>query len=329
MMELLYAYQEWPYRETFRISRSSRANSSLFLAIVRDGDFIGRGECSYLEQYGHTREDVLAGLEAARDILSDNPSRQEIAKLIPNSSVRNAIDCAMWDLECRRSGQSVWDRSGIARQESIEVDLTISVNPIPKMCADARQAAELGYRILKLKADKDQVVERVSAIAAAVPGAKFVVDANEAWDLNSLERSADALHSLGVVLIEQPLHHQRDEALADYRGPIPVCADESCRGIADLDTLAERYQAINIKLDKAGGLTPGLELARAAKARGMGLMIGCSGPTSLGVAPAYVIATMADFVDLDGPALMIDDRAGSMRYAGGRLFCFGSDLWGG
>jgi L-alanine-DL-glutamate epimerase-like enolase superfamily enzyme len=328
-MELLYAYQEWPYRETFRISRSSRANSSLFLAIVRDGEHVGRGECSYLEQYGHTRDDVLSGLERARDILADNPSREDLERLIPNSSVRNAVDCAMWDLECRRAGQSVWKRAGVERAESIEVDITISVNPIPKMCADARLAASQGYGVLKLKADKDQVVERVQAIAEAVPGVRFIVDANEAWDIGALERSADALHDLGVVLIEQPLHHQRDEALARYRGPIPVCADESCRGLEDLDQLAERYQAINIKLDKAGGLTPGLALARAAKARGLGLMIGCSGPTSLGVAPAYVIATMAEFVDLDGPALMLDDRAGAMRYSGGRLFCFGSDLWGG
>jgi len=328
-MELLYAFQEWPYRETFRISRSSRANSSLFLVIIRDGPFIGRGECSYLEQYGHTRQTVLDGLEAARAVLEKNPSRAEIQDLIPNSSVRNAIDCALWDLECRKQRRSVWAMAGVERRESVEVDLTISVNPTEKMCADAVAARASGYQLIKLKADKHQVVERVAAIANAAPDARFIVDANEAWDMNALEACAPELHALGVILIEQPLHHQNDAPLADYRGPIPICADESCRSAAELDTLCARYQAINIKLDKVGGLTPGLALARAAKARGLKLMIGCSGPTSLGVAPAYVLATLADFVDLDGPALMIDDRAHPMRYSQGRLYCFEPELWGG
>jgi L-alanine-DL-glutamate epimerase-like enolase superfamily enzyme len=328
-VDFLYAFQEWPYRETFRISRSSRANSSLFLVIVRDGDFIGRGECSFLEQYGHTQQTVLDGLEAARSLVTGGASRRDIQAQIANSSVRNAIDCALWDLECRREGASIWDLTGVVRKASVEVDLTISVNPLAKMREDAIAARRQGYRLLKLKADKEQVVERVAAISSAVPDAAFVVDANESWDMRTLESVAEPLAQLGVVLIEQPLHHLADHPLEGYRGPIPVCADESCRSLDDLETLKRRYQAINIKLDKVGGLTPGLELARAAVAAGMKLMIGCSGPTSLGVAPAYVLATLADFVDLDGPALMIDDRAHAMRYADGRLHCFVPDLWGG
>jgi L-alanine-DL-glutamate epimerase-like enolase superfamily enzyme len=218
--------------------------------------------------------------------------------------------------------------AGVEQKASVACDLTISVNPIEKMCQDARAAFAQGYTLIKLKADKSHVVERVTAIAGAVRGASFIVDANEAWDIETLEKVAPALAKIGVVLVEQPLHHLRDAPLESYRGPIPICADESCRTLADLDQLAKRYQAINIKLDKVGGLTDGLALARGARQRGMELMLGCNGPTSLGAAPAYVLATLSDYVDLDGPALLREDRVSGMQYHNGRLLCFASDLWG-
>ncbi len=327
-MHLNFAYQEWPYREVFKISRGAKSNSALFIAIVSDGGFVGRGECGILDQYGHTRGDLEAGFDHAREMLMSGAAPADVIAVQDNSSVRNALDCAFWDLACKRTGQSIWQMTGVDKAESVPCDLTISVNSIEKMCEDARAARRQGYTLLKLKADRSQVVERVSAIAAAVAGATFVVDANEAWDIETLERVAPTLARLGVVLIEQPLHHLHDVALAGYRGPIPICADESCRTIEDLGILAERYQAINIKLDKVGGLTSGLALAREAKARGMQVMLGCNGPTSLGSAPAFIIATLSDYVDLDGPALLLDDRAGAMQYRDGRIFCFGSDLWG-
>lgn len=327
-MHLNFAYQEWPYREVFKISRGAKSNSALFIAIVSDGGFVGRGECGILDQYGHTRGDLEAGFDHAREMLMSGAAPADVIAVQDNSSVRNALDCAFWDLACKRTGQSIWQMTGVDKAESVPCDLTISVNSIEKMCEDARAARRQGYTLLKLKADRSQVVERVSAIAAAVEGATFVVDANEAWDIETLERVAPTLARLGVVLIEQPLHHLHDAALAGYRGPIPICADESCRTIEDLGILAERYQAINIKLDKVGGLTSGLALAREAKARGMQVMLGCNGPTSLGSAPAFIIATLSDYVDLDGPALLLDDRAGAMQYRDGRIFCFGSDLWG-
>jgi L-alanine-DL-glutamate epimerase-like enolase superfamily enzyme len=327
-MHLNFAYQEWPYREVFKISRSAKSNSALFIAIVSDGGLVGRGECGILDQYGHTREDIAAGFDRARDILMAGASPDDVINAQDNSSVRNALDCAFWDLACKRTGQSIWQMTGVERADSVPCDLTISVNPIEKMCEDARAASRQGYTLLKLKADKSQVIERVSAIARAAEGATFVVDANEAWDIETLERVAPALARLGVVLIEQPLHHLQDAPLGKYRGPIPICADESCRTIDELDILVERYQAINIKLDKVGGLTGGLALARGAKARGLGVMLGCNGPTSLGSAPAYIIATLSDYVDLDGPALLLNDRASGMQYRDGRIFCFGSDLWG-
>lgn len=327
-MDLTYCAQEWAYRETFKISRGSRDVSALFVAYIRDGEHVGRGECGVLPQYGHERADVVDGFESARTLLEAGAGRAEIQAGVANSSARNAIDCALWDLECKRAGKRVWELARVDPQASIEVDLTISVNGRDKMREDALQALRRGFRILKLKADRNDVIDRVAAIAEAAPGVDLIVDANEAWDIDALERVCDPLARLGVKLIEQPLPHRDDAALAQFRGPIPICADESCRDLADLDILAERYQAINIKLDKVGGLTPGLALARAAKARGLGLMIGCNGPTSLGAAPAYVLGVMADFADIDGPALMLDDRAHAMTYTNGRLACFTPELWG-
>lgn len=328
-MELLFAFQEWPYAETFRISRSAKTNSELFTVYVRDGGHVGRGECGLLPQYGQTREDVAAALHDAADLIAAGASRAEIAAKVSNTSARNALDCALWDLECKRSGQSIWERTGVTRKDAIEVDLTIGINPTAKMREDALAAFDKGFRILKLKANQEDVLERVEAIAAACPGASLIVDANEAWDIATLNRLAGPLDKLGVALIEQPLHHLADEPLAGYTGQIALCADESCSSLADLDRLARLYQAINIKLDKVGGLTPGLELEAAAHARGMKVMLGCSGPTSLGAAPAYVLGTRCDFVDLDGPALLLDDRADAMHYSGGNLHCFSSALWGG
>lgn len=327
-MNIVYAYQEWPYREAFRIARGADICSALFAVWIREGDYVGRGECSILTQYGHTAEDVRSGFDDAIARLATAPDLSGWLAQTRNPSVRSALDCALWDLECKKQNKSIWDLVGVPYRASVEADLTISVNPIEKMCDDARRAAESGYRLLKLKADGEQVIERIERIAQAVPQARFIVDANEAWSLDLLQRIDADLHRLGVVLIEQPLHHLADAALATYRGPVPVCADESCHDGVSIDLLTERYQAINIKLDKVGGLTPGLALARRAKSRGLGLMTGCGGPTSLGVAPAYVIATLSDYVDLDGPALMLDDRAHPVAYSEGRLHAFSSDLWG-
>ena len=328
-MQLIYAYQEWPYRETFRIARGATATSDLFFVALREGDVIGRGECGILPQYGHTAEMVRAEFERARPMLAEGLDRRALQATDLNPSVRNALDAALWDLEARRDGASVWSMAGVDRPESLEVDLTISISSPEKMTADARLAVAAGYRILKLKADAESVLARVEAIARAYSGVSLIVDANEAWDLSTLAQLDGPLADLGVALIEQPLSHGQDAGLARYRGRIPLCADESCRDLSDLPDLSERYQAINIKLDKVGGLTPGLELARAAQARGLKLMVGCSGPTSLGAAPAYVLGALADFLDLDGPALLLEDRTPAMTYRRGRLHAFAPELWGG
>jgi L-alanine-DL-glutamate epimerase-like enolase superfamily enzyme len=328
-MDLIYAYQEWPYRETFRISRSASSTSDLFFVALRDGDLVGRGECGILPQYGDSAELVRAEFERARPLLAAGLDRQALSRSDLNSSVRNALDAALWDLECQRTGRDIWTATSIARPNSLEVDLTISIATPEKMSADARRAVADGYRLLKLKADAHSVLPRVQAIAQACPGVGLIVDANEAWDLPTLRALDGPLADLCVELIEQPLPHGRDQDLATHRGRIPLSADESCRHLADLADLTSRYQAINIKLDKVGGLTPALDLARAAKGAGLKLMVGCSGPTSLGAAPAFVLGALADYLDLDGPALLLEDRAPAMRYENGRLLAFEPKSWGG
>lgn len=326
-MRLDFVYQEWPYAKVFRISREVRVASSLFVAYLRDGDHIGRGECGVLTQYGRTQMDIAAGFRQVQDI-TDDLSRDTLRERIPLSEVRNAIDCALWDLECKKAGDTIWRRAGVEKTDAIEVDITIGIDTEEVMMQDAERAVGLGYKLLKIKSDAENILSRVRAIRLAAPGVKFVVDANEAWTIDMLREIDQELHDLGVAVIEQPLPYGADEALEGYKGPIPICADESCRDLDDLPVLEQRYDAINIKLDKVGGLTDGLKLARAAREKNMGLMIGCHGPTSLGIAPAYVLGTMADYNDLDAPSLFLEDRAHAMTYENGMLRCFTPDLWG-
>lgn len=218
--------------------------------------------------------------------------------------------------------------TGVAHVDRIEVDITVSINEPEIMRRDARNATSRGYRLLKIKADALDVLEKVELIAKTLPGIRLIVDANEAWTFDQLKNLAPQLHELGVVVIEQPLHHERDGDLENYACPVPLCADESCASREGLDALARRYRAVNIKLDKAGGLTEALALARAVRLKGMGLMTGCNGATSLGNAPAYVVGTLWDWRDVDSHELLFEDRAGGMRTLNGELYAFQSSFWG-
>ncbi len=327
-LQMTVAYQEWPYRQTFKFARETRQAAPLFVVHVSDGTHIGRGECGIQSLKDETPESVAAQLREIAGRIAAIGSRAELNRAVPAQSSRNAVDCALWDLECKRSGASIWQLSGVDPVPKIEVDITIGINALEKMRADAEQAVARGYRLLKLKADADSVLEKVDAIAKAVPGVKFIVDANEAWSMEQLSALAPALAALDVVLIEQPLHHDHDAALAGYDSPIPLCADESCATASQIGVLAERYDSVNIKLDKTGGLTEALALARAARAAGMGLMMGCNGATSLGNAPAYVIGALCDYRDIDSQELLFEDRAGGMVTRAGELHAFDSRFWG-
>lgn len=327
-LQMSYAYQEWPYRKVFRISRGAQAVSALFVVHLFDGEHIGRGECGVLPHYGETREGIAAQLEAMRPLLAQPTTPQQLNAAMPAGSARNALDCALWDLACKRSGRSIWALTGVPRPEGLEIDCTIGIAGREAMCDDAARLAGQGFRVLKIKAHADDVLDTVGAIAAAAPGARLIVDANEAWTLAQLQALAPALAGLRVALIEQPLHRDIDHQLAGYDSPVPLYADESCATSADLARLATRYDGVNIKLDKTGGLTEALALARGADERGMGLMIGCNGATSLGLAPAFVVGALCQHRDLDSAALLFEDRVGGLRFDRGDLFEVAAGFWG-
>ncbi len=327
-LQMIFAYQEWPYRQVFKFARETRETAPLFLVHLSDGEFIGRGECGLQSLHDETPQSVAAQLQKIGERIAAIGSRERLNSEIAACSARNAVDCAFWDLECKRAGKSVWEIAGVARPERIEVDITIGINALEKMRADAKAAFERGYRLLKIKADAESVLEKVAAISKVAPGIRLIVDANEAWSMSQLRRLAPELKALNVVVIEQPLKHDHDEALADYDSPIPLCADESCATRENLAVLEARYDAINIKLDKSGGLTEALALAHAARAAKLGLMMGCNGGTSLGIAPGYVVGSLCDWRDLDSQELLFEDRAGGMVTRDGNLFAFDRTFWG-
>jgi len=327
-LAMTFAYREWRYKQTFKIARDTRKAAPLFVVHLSDGAFVGRGECGLQSLHGETRESVGTQLQEMQDRIGEIGTRENLNAAIAASSARNAVDCAFWDLECKRSGKSVWELAGLKKAERIEVDITIGINELEKMRSDAEGAIERGYRLLKLKVDAESVLEKLSAIAACAQGLRFIVDANESWSMDQLRALAPQLKTLNVVLIEQPLRHCEDEALSQYDSPVPLCADESCATRDGLDVLERRYDAVNIKLDKTGGLTEALALARAARAQGMGLMMGCNGATSLGNAPAFMVGSLCDWNDVDSHELLTEDRASGMTTRNGHLYCFEPRLWG-
>lgn len=315
-------------RKVFRISRQAQDWSPVHVVHVTDGIHIGRGECGELPHYGDTRESVTEAIETMARGLQDWSTPERLNAALPASTARNALDAALWDLRCKQQGRTVWDLTGIAARRSLEIDFTIGIADVDDMCRTAARLRAEGYREIKIKVNADDVLTRVGAIAAAAPGACFIVDANEAWSFDQLRDVAPALARLGTALIEQPLHRDDDYQLAGWTSPVPLYADESCATSADIPRLALRYGGVNIKLDKCGGLTEALKIVAAARARGLGVMIGCSGGTSLGLAPAYVVGTLCDHRDLDSAGLHFDDRTAGMRYAHGEIHCFTPELWG-
>ena len=327
-LEMIVAFQEWPYREVFTFARETRQSAQLYVVHLTDGTYVGRGECGIQSLKNETPEIVGAELQKIAAQIDDIGSRAQLNRLIPARSWRNAVDCAFWDLECKRSRQSIWQLTGVGKIPKFEVDLTIGINALEKMCLGARDAVSRGYRLLKIKADANNVISTVHAISQAVPRVSLIVDANEAWSMDQLRSVAPQLSKMNVVLIEQPLHHERDSELEKFDSPIPICADESCATSENVELLATRYDALNIKLDKTGGLTEALILAREAKQRGLGLMMGCNGATSLGNAPAYVVGSLCDWRDVDSQEMLFEDRAGGMMTRKGDLYAFDEAFWG-
>lgn len=316
----------WPYISVFRISYRTRTHAEAIQVELRDGSIVGRGEGHAVFYHGETADSLFSQLSDVRDKLSMGISRTDLPSLLSAGGARNAVDCALWDLEAKRAGRRAWELAGMPSAKPIMTDITLSLDAPEAMARAAARHRQ--FTKLKLKLSGEGDLERVAAVRAVRPDADLIVDANQAWSERQLYAFTPKLVEFGVRLIEQPLPAGKDEALEKFESPIPLCADESCQTRVSLPALAGKYQYINIKLDKTGGLTEALALAREAQARGFRLMVGCMAGSSLSMAPAFIIGGLCDFVDLDGPLLASSDVAHPIRYEGGLMNPPERALWG-
>src|SRR3989344_2360971 len=324
-MELSLKVESWPIRGTFSISRGAKTEAQVIVATIRDGREEGRGECLPYKRYGETVESVQEQIVSVRSAIEGGVDRGELQKLLPAGAARNALDCALGDLEAKRQGKTIWELVGITEPNSVSTCFTISLDTPEKM-AKAAQASSYTFLKIKLGAEGDE--ERLAKIRAAVPKARLIVDANEGWNERNIEAMVRACEVARVELIEQPLPEDKDGVLQGLKTEVPLCADESAYTAADISKLVGRYAAVSIKLDKAGGLTEALKMAQAAKDAGLSIMISCNVSTSLSMAPATVLAQYADYVDLDGPLLLEKDREPSIKYDKGKILPTTPELWG-
>ncbi len=325
-MELSVAHERWSLRQAFTISRGSRTVADVVSVTLQAQGVSGRGECLPYARYGESVDSVMAQIDALRDELAAGMSREALQQRLPAGAARNALDCAFWDWQCKRSGQSIWQLTGSETPHNLHTAYTLSLDTPEKMHLAARENA---WRpLLKLKLADEQDIARVTAVREGAPQARLIVDANEGWNENIYLPQATALAALGVSLIEQPLPAGQDAVLAQLPHPVPLCADESCHDAATLAQLVGRYEFINIKLDKTGGLTEALRVRAQAQQLGLQVMVGCMVATSLSMAPAVVVAQQASVVDLDGPLLLAEDCPHGLHYAGSELFPPTPALWG-
>lgn len=303
---------------SFNISRGPKTEVDVVYCEVTDGTYIGRGEGTPIYYEGETADLCAVAIET-QGRQRQSLTREDLLKTMMEGAARNALDAALWDLEVASTGMPLWRLAGLPEPKSLITAFTISLNDPDTMRAAAIAAAAKGYPLLKLKLNGHDDLLRVAAVRSGAPDARLIIDANEAWADVDLLAMTSALKDMGVELIEQPVGAGLEGDLDGVISSLPLCADESCHVAEDIPLVAGRFQAVNIKLDKAGGLTEALRLSEAAKARGMKTMVGCMLSTSLGIHPAFHLAQTADWVDLDGPALLKDDRQGGFRFEGGRI----------
>lgn len=325
-LKLSVHQEDWVPTVPFRISNAVWHTFPAIVVELQDGDRVGRGEAEGVFYFDETPDVMMAQVEAVADRIEAGATRADLLRLMPPGGARHALDAALWDLEAKRSGRRVWELADLPLKEIVTV-YSIGLEDEPAKQA-AKAAAAPHQPVLKVKLGADRPVERIEAIRSVRPDATLVIDANQGWTLDQLREVAPRLVKLGVEMIEQPLPRGGDEELEGYQAPLPLCADESCVHGGELEQASRRYQMINIKLDKCGGLTHGLELARAARAEGLGLMVGCMCGTSLAMAPAFVMGLLCDFHDLDGPLLLKNDRADGMSFDNGVVGAPSTRLWG-
>jgi L-Ala-D/L-Glu epimerase len=315
--------ERWPVAGAFIIARGAKTFVDVLVVGVSDGTHTGMGEGTAIYYHGESAESCLRQVEdviAALEPLEAREARLAVQALLPAGAARNAVDCALWDLEAKAAGVMVWQLAGLAvAPKALQTAFTISLGEPDVMEADAAKAAARGFALLKLKLTGEGDRERVAAVRKGAPDARLIVDANESWGKLDIAAEAAALAALGVEMIEQPVPVGQDALLEGVKSLVPFLADESCQSGADIDLCARYYDGINIKLDKAGGLTEALTMAREAEARGLKIMVGCMLSTSLGIAPAFLVAQGAGWVDLDGPALLAEDREDGFRFEDGLI----------
>jgi L-alanine-DL-glutamate epimerase-like enolase superfamily enzyme len=318
--------ERFPIAGTFTISRGSKTEAEVIVCEISDGAAVGRGECVPYKRYGETMESVRQAIEAIAPRISGGMDRQTLMQAMKAGAARNAIDCALWDLEAKLSGRPVWQAISDVNPKPLETAFTLSLASPEAMAA---QAAENAWRpLLKVKIGSDDDIARIQAVRKAAPDSRIILDANEGWTDENVRQNMALAADLGIALIEQPLPAGKDGILRDIPHPVPICADESGHGVEDLETLVGLYDAINIKLDKTGGLTAALLLRDRARELGFSVMVGCMVGTSLAMAPAVLLAQGADFVDLDGPLLLARDRSPGLVYEGSLVSPPQAALWG-
>lgn len=321
-MKITVHPETFPLAQVFTISRGSRTETKVISVTVEAGGFVGRGECLPYARYAESLDSVAAQIES----LPGRFTRAELQGLLPAGAARNAVDCALWDLEAKTAGRRAWELAGLPAPRPEVTAYTLSLDEPEKM---REQAARNAHRpLLKIKLGTPNDMARLAAVRAGAPNTPIIVDANEGWTTEIYADLAPHLLRMGVKMVEQPLPAGADEMLAEIDRPLPVCADESCHDRASLAGLAGKYDVINIKLDKTGGLTEALALRDAARAQGYGVMVGCMVGTSLAMAPALLVAQGAAFTDLDGPLLLAEDRPHGLRYDAEGVHPSEAALWG-
>lgn len=325
-MDVRITSERWKLRQPFRITGKEWHHSNNVLVELTDGEFRGRGEAQGVSYLGETVDSLLAQLADVEDELARGIDRAALQELLPRGGARNAVDCALWDLEAKRQGRTIWELTGIDPRPVTTV-FTIGLEDTPEAMA-AKASAAGSYPVLKIKLDDDRPLERLRAIRGARPDARIVVDANQGWSFDLLRELLPACADLNIDMIEQPLPRGGDEQLEGFDSPVPLAADESCQDRTELTEAAARYDMINIKLDKTGGLTEALALAAEAERAGCALMIGNMIGTSLGMAPSFVVAQLCRFVDIDGPLLLAEDREPGLRFNAGEVAVYSPELWG-
>ena len=326
MFKLTLAAQSFPIAGTFTISRGSKTSADVLGVALEADNHKGWGEAVPYARYHETVPQCLAALESVRAGIESGITRAELLELALPKAAQNALDCALWDLQSKQIGKPMWALAGLPEPQPKVTAFTLSLDTPALMAEAARKASHMP--LLKLKLGREGDEQRLAAIRASVPDARLIVDANEGWNENNIEYMLAACADHGVELVEQPLPQNQDDALLQIKSKLLICADESAHDAAGLRALKGKYTAVNIKLDKTGGLTQALHMATEAKAQNFKIMVGCMLASSLAMAPAFLVAQMADYVDLDGPLLLAQDRQPAINYVRGLMHPAPAALWG-